>query len=71
MQHTKTIKSQFHTIEIQVTLIVSGSVNWQVDIFLIAQGRAKKRIDTSLMNIVTNEEIHEAKMELWKLIKPK
>ena len=71
MQHTKTIKSQFHTIEIQVTLIVSGSVNWQVDIFLIAQGRAKKRIDTSLMNIVTNEEIHEAKMELWNLTKPK
>ena len=71
MRHTKILKSPFHTIEIQVTLIVSDSVTWQVDIFLIAQGRARKRIDTSQINIVTNEEIHEAKFELWELIKPK
>lgn len=71
MRHTKTLKSQFRTVEIQVTLIVSDSVNWQVDIFLIAQGRAKKRIDTSQMQVITQEEIHEAKLEAWELIKPK
>lgn len=47
MRHTKTIKSTFHTVEIQITLTVGKVVVWEVDVFLIAQGKPKKRIDTS------------------------
>lgn len=71
MRHIKTLKSTFHTIEIQVTLVVLDSVTWQVDIFLIAQGRARKRVNTSQIQVVTESEIHEAKFELWEIIKPK
>lgn len=71
MQHTKTIKSKFHTVEIQVTLTVDKVVKWEVKLFLIPQGKPKKQFTKEQLDIVTDFEIHEAKLELWELIKPK
>ena len=68
------IKDQRGTIEIQVELFINIGCKepyWGINVFFTPPGKRKQLRVPKEFDLVTKQEIHDAKLALWEDLKPK